>query len=283
MADEVTPPNAAEESKTTVTTESTPATANSAEADVRGKIDALATEFGFDPNTFAEFTDYHAAQTAIRLAVEMGVNRPTQPATFQTNLPADRFSKPTAQSEPSAESFKPIDYKALGLDDDDAAAKALRLQEERLRANDARLAAMEARYQEQQKAMQAQAEQQILQQADEVISAYASPRYGTSSHRTRIQQQNVDHLLGTAAIIRQNSGGQLPLRACLNQARLLDEGAANAMNTVLPPKKPAASELPQGGAPVLGDGIKKMTMTEQWSQNPEFRARLGLEPRPQLV
>lgn len=248
---------------------------------VRTEIDSLAAQYGYDPATFAGCKDVDSARTAIKLAVETtaartyGGNSNSQESA-PINQPANRFSKPTAQSEPTIESFQPIDYKALGLEDDDAATKAIRAQEKQLQATHARVAAMEARYAEQQEAQQNQQVQVVRQQADEIISGFASPRYGTGQHRTGVQEMQANKLIEMAAVIRRNSGGTLPLRACLNQARLLDEGTTTAMQTVLPAKKPASSELSQGGAPALSEGIPKMKMTDVWSMDPEFRAKYNL-------
>lgn len=263
-------------------TEPTPVVANTiapTDDTSRAEIDALAQSFGYDPTAFAGVKDIEAAKVAIKLAVETSASR-SYIAPEPVNLPANRFSQPTAQSEP--ESFKPIDYKSLGLDEDDAAAKVLRLQEAQLRATNEQVAAMKARLDEQQKQQKVQSEQVLMQQVDEVVSGFASPRYGTSTHRTNIQQAALDHLIGMAATIRRNSGGSLPIKACLNQARLLDEGTTTAMSTVLPEKKAANSVLTQGSAPSLGGGEKPMRMIDQWSQRPEIRAKLGLDPRPQV-
>jgi hypothetical protein len=146
----------------------------------------------------------------------------------------------------------------------------------------ARQAEMENRYQEQSQLSAAREEQMILAQAEEVISGFASTRYGTQQHRTPIQETQFNKLLEMAAVIRENSNHSLPLKACLNQARLLDEGTLTAMQTVLPPKKTADSVLSQGGSPALSAGVAKMKMTDVWSENPDFREKMGLPPRQQL-
>lgn len=241
---------------------------------VRAQIDALATSYGYNPSDFAGFKDADSATAAIKLAIESNVSR-------TVNLPADRFSKPAAtqqETTQSAPTYQPIDYKALGLEDDDAVTKVLRLRDKQLKETDDRIAAMEKRYAEQREEATAREERGLMQQADEIISGFASPRYGTASHRTRVQEMQVNKLIEMAGVIRQNSGHTLPMKACLNQARLLDEGTAAAVTSTLPPKKPANAELSQGGSPALSEGIKKMTMTEQWSTNPELRARAGLPP-----
>lgn len=255
---------------------------------IRSEIDSMAVEYGYSPTTFAGFKDVDSARAALKVAIETAASQRYggQNMTAPTaNLPADRFSKPAAQSEPTSQSlasYKPIDYKALGLDEDDAASKALKQQEQYLQQLATRQAAMESRYEEQSQLSAAREEQMILAQAEEVISGFASPKYGTMQHRTNIQQSNFNHLLENAAIIRENSGHTLPLKACLNQARALDEGTIAAMQTVLPAKKTADSVLSQGGAPALSQGVAKMKMTDVWSDNPEFREKLGLAPRGQL-
>jgi hypothetical protein len=280
MADEVA--IKAEDSALTPNVEQVAASDSGAEAAVRKEIDDLAHSFGYDPTNFSGFKDMETARAAVKLAVESNISRVAAPA---VNLPADRFSKSAAQSEPTTQSvaaYQAIDYKALGLDDDDAAAKALRLQEKQLQANNARLEAMEAKLAKEQ-AFAAQREEHALRsQVNEIVSGYASPRYGTDAHRTRVQEMQVEKLIEMAGVIRQNSGHTLSLKACLNQARLLDEGTVNAANAVVPEKKPANSVLSQGGAPALGTGVQKMTMGEQWSQNPELRAKFGLEPVNQM-
>lgn len=287
------PPAAAAPAAPVVTTPAVGAPASAAEAvvtppvaDPRAPIDALAVQFGYEPSQLAAFGDVESAKAAIRMAAEStategfkgpGVIAPVSPAPVAAAPPV-YYQQPTPPSAATAPVRAPaIDLKALGLEDDEPAAKAFRVLEGRVSAAEQASAEAKAQWEAQQKAQIQQNREALRAQAGQVVDSFADPKYGTSKARTSAQAYNLSRLydLADAILIGAVNRGQPspPLQVRLNQARLIDEAPAIAAPGAAAPVPATLGALPNAAPPVL-DPAPKMSMTDKWSANPQLMAQL---------
>lgn len=250
--------------------------------DPRAEINTLASQYGFDPAQFAGFGDANTAREAIRLSLETAVSRAWQTANQPQQAPASQYSwvnpPPAAPAQappaaPPAPAYTPIDYKALGLDADEPAAKAFAAQEARLAEMHKQQAAVQDQFTKLQAHLEGQQREQLRQQAETVVSGFASPVFGTSTHRTPVQQMAVEQLFNLADAIHM-ARPNLSIKERLEGAKLMMD-RQYAPQSAAPAQKVGLPQASPSSPPASPTGMK---FTETWSANPQMRAILGLPP-----
>jgi hypothetical protein len=277
-------------------TTAVPATGVAPTVDPRAQIDALATQYGFDPATLAGISDPAAAQAAIRFAVEQAANlglsglpapqlgqNPYQSAgQFQQQAPYQpQYAPPVQQQQaPAAPAVVAIDLKALGLEEDDPAAKAIRVLENQIADGGTTAKQVAARLDQIEAQTRAQNVARVQAEAAQIVDTFASPKYGVGTHRTASQKLAVDRLYDLAdaiAIGNYNNNRPIPpLGARLAQAKLIDDMGPSAMVPtpyVAPVNAPVLNTVaPQTGpTPVIA-----ANPNAKWSTDPAIRAALNL-------
>lgn len=245
--------------------------------DPRAEINTLATEFGFDPAQFAGFPDANAARAAVRLFAEQ---------TAQQGMAAYGQSLAPAPQQPAvipspvmpvAGDVKALDLKALGLEDDEPAAKAIRALEAQFAERNKQIGDIAQRFETMERTSAQTRQQQLHAEAATVVDGFKDARFGAGAQRTAAQKLSVGKLYDLAdaiAIGAVQSGQHIPtLSARLARARLLLD--VDAIASAAPPAPAAAATaLPQSG-PAAPPAVTKMQMTDKWSQNPELMARVA--------
>jgi len=266
------------------------------------QVAELATNYGFDPREF-EGLDPTTAQATIRYLVNRQAN---EGYNYQQQLYAQQSQQQTQQvpSPPAApqlaagstpqnpsSGIQPLDLKALGLGDDDPAAKAFRQLEATLGKTFAEVQSLTAKQQQVEYNQQVQAQQERAQQVEAATDALASPLYGTSQNRTIVQRINVDrlHRIATNIVYADKAAGKpTPTPAvALRRAAMIDQQEQNGTQVIgqKPATAPAAAPFVQQnqysqptrqvGPPPAPKGL---SLTDKWTNNPDFRRQHGLGP-----
>jgi len=268
------------------TGEAGPSAPEAAPVDPRAEIDALATEYGFQPADLANYTDVAQARAAIRDHVDnlarQGLSGVQQPVP-QQQAPVQQQPLPQQQQAPQQVPQAGLDLAALGLDENDPAAKAIRAIEQQVTNANSQAQQIAQVLQQMQNDTSTSKHQQLVGQAEQVISTFQSPEYGVAGSRTASQEWNTQRLFDLAdaiAIGAHNAGRPIPpLQARLNQARMIDardQSPAIGGQPVPAPTQtqeqaqaPAATPLQQYGFATQGN-VEPMKMTDSWSANPEL-------------
>jgi hypothetical protein len=257
--------------------------------DPRAEIDQLASDYGFDPGSLAGFTDPASAREAVRVWVDQTARgglstgyAPPQPPQYPGYPQTAPGTAAPVQVGPNyASTAAPsFDLKALGLEADDPAGKAIMVLESRLAKSEQIAQQVATQLNQFQEAGREQAKQALKQEAQTVVSSFQSPKYGTSTNRSASQEMAVQRLYDLAdaiAVGAYNRGGYQavpPLRVRLAQARLLDDqqfGGPGMVQPAATPAPPQTSALPSFSPPPAGAG-PQMKITDRWSDNPELLA-----------
>lgn len=265
--------------------------------DPRAEINGLATEFGVD---LSGFNDVASARAALRLLTDQSIAAglteiqqmqgpyvqppydprtqfPPQQLPISGNVPGLPNQAPYGPVAADPAAYKPIDLKAIGLDEGDPAAKAIRAVEaqlgQSLQATQA-VAAQVAAFQQQ---AQDRARAERNAQADSIIDGWKSPQFGVAGYRTWAQQAAVDELLRRANGVMVGdvrNGRRMPtIPQMLARARMSFES-------------PAAPQQTQNGQTVNAPALRQASPTpapaqplglhQSWSSDPKMRAAHGI-------
>jgi len=198
--------------------------------DVTSQLATLATETGFTPEDLAGFTSVDAARAAIadyyrQQAASQFVADDTDATGAEPPI-----AEPTAKKAPVAVPVSQLDLKALGLEDDEPAAKAIRALESSLAASQLEVKAVAEVIKEIQAAETARekfARQQRENEAEQIVDGFQSVTYGVAGKRTAFQKQALQRLYNVAngiAIMAFNQGRPIPpAKERLELARKLDD------------------------------------------------------------
>lgn len=259
-----------------------------APVDPRTEINDLATSFGYSPESFSHFPDAATARAAIRWQAQQFMHagagadphdqKPQQPA-YQPQYPG--VQAPIAPLAPAAPAAGIVDLKALGLEEDEPAAKAIRKLEEKIAAGGAPTAALIARLDAIESATKQENTTRRRAEADAIIDGFASPTYGVGARRTAYQQFAIKQLYDVADAIylgAVNSGRPAP---SLQQRLLLAREVHDPASQVSQLATNAAAVVPgvpavRAASPAPAPAAVAVPMNEKWSQNPHMQALLGL-------
>lgn len=247
-------------------------------ADPRAEINTLATQFGYSPEQFATFPDVASARAALRFNAEAmarsGLSSPLPapgnhyPQYQQQQQPTYAPATPAPKLAPAAAA---LDLAAIGLDESDPAAKAIRALEARLTGKPDTTAALEARIVQMEQAGHEAHRQRLQAEAASVVDGFQSPAFGAGATRTVAQQLAVGQLYDLAdaiAVGAFNSGRPIPsLAVRLNHARLVMEQDGS------PSSAPAAAALPplRQATPAPAPAPTHFDANERWADNPDIR------------
>lgn len=242
--------------------------------------DALASQFGIQKSELEGFSNEEAARSAISQRIRQladmhreSVERPTP-----TSQPAQPPAQPAEQPK-----LPSVDLKALGLEEDDAAAKAIKALEQQFSSaleNQQKQFAERFSSFEQQRQEMARAQTQA--EFDSVVDSWNSPKYGKTGQRSFAQRVAYQEL--------QNMANQLVYAADATQAPIPSPGERASTSRVLLDGTDATvrQQQEQQQQQVLNSrqpapqavqgGIENLKMTESWVDNEELmRAVRGLE------
>lgn len=249
------PPAQESPSEITPETPSTPA-----------EVTEYGQQFGFSPEELQGFESVEDLRTAIREEFRQRGQQARPPA----DDPQQGASPPNRQTQDVSASQQ-TDLASLELDEDDAAAKAIRALEQRIVQQGKEF--QEWRDQQEQTARE-QAIDQVMAEATAVIDGFKSDRYGVGRQRNFAQRRNAERLWETFKDVYRTSraqGKQTSVQDCMEIARLLDEGPPK-------PEKSAEPVLRKSGQPAQHGEQKVLSMTDSWRYDPGFRRKFGLPP-----
>jgi hypothetical protein len=239
-----------------------------------------------DPSQLAPFSDVASATAAVRLYAESLV---TQGMQAQAQIPdypqTDSFSPPQPPSQrqrdehgrfvASAPKVDALDIKALGLDDDEPAAKAIRALEKNMQSLYQEVTSTRDEFSNLTKRQQEQQKAALEAEAESSIDSYKSPVYGVSKSRNVAQMQaaqQLKNLVNAITIQDFTSGSMRPLAKRFELARqIMGVQQAPAQPAAPAPVPPAQAASSQGYKPTA----TKNMWTSKWSDDPEIRALIG--------
>ncbi len=252
--------------------------------DPQAEVAALSAEFGVDLSTFP---DAASARAALRWQAEQAANAGLdavmqfrQPAQVGGPVSQAPDQPPLGAAPPVAPTAaQPVDLAALGLDEAEPAAKAIRALEQQLANGGTTAAALAARLDAMEAQTRAAAHRDLQTQAASYVDSLQSPRYGTSKSRTAAQRTAAAQLFDVAdAILYGDVQHGRPVPTVQNRlARahlILESGQAPSAPAVTAP-----APLPQTASPAAsppGGGVEGVRMNERWADNPRMLAALGV-------
>ena len=262
-------------SEATTEDSSTEATQATTEIDPREAVNSVGEQYGYATEALGGFETPESAEAAIKFRAEQLARVGLSGEMAQPF--ADSAPQPQQTGTPDVTSVgDSIDLKALGLEDDDPAAQAIRALEAKVNVTVGQSQQIAQAVQEQQAQARQQQHSQLFQQADAVVSEFQSSEFGTTGNRTAAQEWNVQRLydLADAIAIGAHRQGQPlpPLRQRLNQAKLLFGGNSSTTqaNTSDENKIDALPINKQSNR----EEVPGMKMTTKWSDNPELLAAI---------
>lgn len=260
------------------------------------QVAALAAQYGYDPADFAGVPDVATAQATINFLINQSANagylygqqQYQQPAPQPQPAYTPNYQQAQVPQPPQDQGVQPLDLKALGLNDEDPASKAIRGLEKLIGGLYTQTQSLVKEQETARQRQAVQAQQETARQIDAAIDELASPLYGTSKTRTIVQRVNLDRLNTIAANIVNGeiaAGRKMPtIQAVLRRAAAIDATGAygpalGAPNATAPAPAPLAPVNPyaQPTRPTApAPAPKSISLTERWVDNPEFRRQQGL-------
>lgn len=268
--------------------------------DPRAEINTLSQQFGINLDGF---TDVASAKAALRMLTEQsaaaGMDElqsyaqpqynpayPMQNGTFTYTPPAQGQQyavQPQVPTPAPTAQVKTIDLKALGLEEDDPAAKAIRSLESMLGQASQSVQAIEQRVTAYEQQQQDAARAQRNAEANAYLDSLQSPQFGVGRNQTWAQQQARQALFqesnailaGDARLGRPISPIPQRLARTLLLRELQAGGPAPAAafgNNAPAPPAPALKTTSPAPTPAQPVGLH-----QQWSQNPQMRASAGID------
>lgn len=246
------------------------------------ELTELAKSVGLPEDSLSTFKDAETARKALKeyLETERETGARYTPERITPETPVQR--RDTAPAKPASTDTPPIDsldLAALGLDDDEPAAKALRAMEQRLTAMAEKYGQLESHVQAQtSQASEAEAAA-MVGEAYRVIDSWASPHYGTSQARTMFQEAALNKLAEVAGDLaradRARGRAVSPIGVRLNRARFILEGGASPGPSASQNGRAALSESQSASSSAQDGDFENIGLTGRWSAHPKFRQALA--------
>lgn len=252
-------------------------------ADPRVEITKFAESVGLDPGILALHPNVDSARAAAIQHFEnmaragydtSHFQQPQQPQPGQAYAPYAPAPQPAAP-QPQQGASTQLDLKALGVAEDDPAAQAIRMLEQRLEQYGQTTQQIQQQMQAAQQAQERAAQSRLLAEADSVVDSFQSERYGVSNNRTIGQRAALHQLYDIADAIgryaHHNRQPVPPVAQRLEAARLIIERQASPAAAA-----PAVPVLNATATSNVAPSLNGPRLNERWVDNPEFRQRLGL-------